>query len=154
MRVVAAVAMLVAATSSAMAETSRAEIEAMLKRYNETAINAHRFDRFAEFYHDPVVYNGVRMSLDDFVKAMTEASIGMAPDMHWHIQGYLIDGDNLAVRYLDTGTLVKPYRDVKPTGRPFSFAEHDFYHLRDGKFDEVWSVYDFETFRDQIEGSR
>jgi predicted ester cyclase len=155
MRLVAAIVAIALGASPALAETGtkRADIEAMLKRYNEAA-NAHRFDRFSEFYNDPIVCNGVRMSLGDYVKNVMQPNVDVTPDINWHIQGYMIDGDWLAVRYLDTGTLVKPYGDVKPTGRPFSNLEHAFYRLRDGKFDEVWFVYDYEAFRDTTEGKR
>jgi predicted ester cyclase len=152
----AALALLVAVAAAATpteAADHRATVEALLKRYNEV-VNTHRFDRLSKFYHDPLLYNGVKMSLADYTKAVMQPNVDAAPDIQWHIEGKVIDGDWLAVRYLDSGTLVKPYGDVKPTGRPFSNLEHAFYHLRDGKFDEVWDVYDYEAFRDTTAGLR
>lgn len=156
MKAIVVAAALAAISGHAWAEcaTSRAEVEALLKRYNE-ATNAHQLDRFGEFYHDPLVYNGLETSLADYVRTvMVDAGVDLAPDLRWHIESYVIDCDTLAVRYRDTGTVVKPYRHVVPTGRPFSMAEHAFYHVRDGKFDKVWSVYDYEAFEDQTRGPR
>jgi predicted ester cyclase len=117
---------------------------ALRKRYDAyiEALNSGRLDEAAEFYHETVVINGEAMSRADFRIHVLGLARQIAPDARVELKSLVVDGDELAARLVRTGTSVIEYMGLKPTGRPVSFGEHAFYHLRDGRVDEAWSIID------------
>ena len=81
---------------------SKGKREALYQRYL-ACCNAHNFQHLDEFVAKNVVVNGqaqglagYRAGLEDVVKAF--------PDYHWDLQQLFIEGDRMAVRFIDAGT--------------------------------------------------
>lgn len=115
------------------------------------ALNAHRFDRMAEFINDQVVLNSVPGSRDDVVAVLT-GDADAVPDFHWELQEIAFDGDRIGARLINTGTPVKEWLGVAPTGVSFEIVEYAIYQVRDGRFSTMSALHDAEVLRRQLAG--
>ena len=113
------------------------------------AANARELHRMAEFAHDTIVFNGETVSRDDYVAAMQQA-LDSVENLVWHLDDLVIEGDRVAVRLTDTGTPVKEWLGLQPTGRDVTFTECAFYHFRDGRFERMWYLLDVQTIAKQL----
>lgn len=126
---------------------TRDELEAHYRRYI-ACLNERRIDEAAAFYADRLLYNGKHISRDEWRRTAIEDSFDALPDLQWHIEHLVIEGDYVAARLRDTGTLRKPWQGLTPTQSPASFGENVFYRFRDdGRTDEVWSIVDVLALR-------
>lgn len=113
------------------------------------AANSREFDRMAEFVHDTVVFNGEAVSRDDYVAAMREA-VDSVRNYVWHLDDLLIEDDRVAARLTVTGTPVKEWLGLRPTGRDVTFTECAFYHFRGGRFERMWYLLDARAIEQQL----
>lgn len=112
-------------------------------------LNAHRFDRMEQFINDQVVLNGEPGTRDDVI-AVQKADIDAVPDFHWEVQEFLVDGDRVAVRAINTGTPVKQWLGVAPSGASFEIVEYAIYQLRDGRFAQMTAIHDTDSAKRQL----
>ncbi len=124
------------------------DIHAFYRRYI-AELNAHRFDRMDQFINDQVILNGRPGTRDDVV-AVQRADIDAVPDFHWEVQEFLVDGDRAAVRAINTGTPVKEWLGVSPSGASFEIVEYAIYQLRDGRFVQMTALHDTEAAKRQL----
>jgi predicted ester cyclase len=103
----------------------------------------------AEFAHDTVIFNGETVSRDDYVAAMRQA-VDSVPNLVWHLDDLVVEGDRVAARLTDTGTPVQEWLGLQPTGRDVTFTECAFYHFRDGRFEKMWYLLDARTIEKQL----
>ncbi|AEB42892.1 ester cyclase [Micromonospora maris] len=82
------------------------------------ALNAHEFDGMDEFINDQVLLNG-RMGTRDDVLTVQRQDIDAVPDLHWEVKELLFDRNRIAVRAINTGTPVKKWLGVAPSGTSF-----------------------------------
>ncbi len=115
------------------------------------AANAREFHRMAEFAHDTIIFNGETVSRDDYVAAMQQA-VDSVQNFAWRLDDLIIEGDRVAARLTDTGTPVKEWLGLQPTGRDVTFTEYAFYHFRDGRFEHMWYLLDTRAIERQLAG--
>lgn len=72
------------------------------------------------------------------------------PDFHWELEDLKVDGDTIAARLTNTGTPVKEYLGVVPTGASFEIVEYAIYRVRDGRFVHMTNLHDAETLKQQL----
>ncbi len=77
-------------------------------------------------------------------------SIDAVPDLRWTVEELLIDRDRLAVRAVNTGTPVKEWLGVAPTGASFEIVEHAIYTVRGGRFVQMTNLHDAADVRRQL----
>lgn len=128
---------------------SPAELEAHYRRYIQ-CLNERRLDVMSEFYHDELLYNGEPMTRARWQAQAIEACFEAMPDLHWHIQQIVIQGEDIAVRLIDTATFAKPWQGVQPSNKSVRFGENVFYRFREGRTYEVWSIADVSAIRRQL----
>ncbi|MCS7477922.1 ester cyclase [Umezawaea endophytica] len=104
-------------------------------------LNAHRFDRMDEFIDDRTTLNGEPATRDDLL-AVQRADVDAVPDLHWELKELLFDGDRLAARLVNTGTPVREWLGVAPTGASFEIVEFAVYQVRDGRFVHMTALHD------------
>ncbi|XRQ16219.1 ester cyclase [Actinomadura welshii] len=124
------------------------DVHEFFRRYVEE-LNAHKFDGMDEFIHDKVVLNGEPGTRDDVI-AVQKADIDAVPDFHWEVQEFLVDGDRAAVRAINTGTPVKEWLGVAPTGASFRIVEYAIYQIRDGRFAQMTALHDASEMERQL----
>ena len=127
---------------------SSSDLHAVYRAYLEAA-NARDFHRMAEFVHDTVIFNGEPVSRDDYVAAMRQA-VDAVHGYHWRLDDLIVEGDRVAVRLTDTGTPVKEWLGLQPTGRDVTFTEYAVYHFRGGRFEHMWYLLDTESIKRQL----
>lgn len=76
------------------------------------------------------------------------------PDWHLDNQFIMGEGDTVAHRILWSGTHVNEYLGFKPTGKKIEVASYDFNRFKDGKMIERWSVFDTQSFLQQLAGGK
>ena len=124
------------------------DLRAFYLRYlNE--LNAHRFDRMAEFIADRTTLNGEPATRDDLI-AVQRADVDAVPDLRWELKDLLFDGDRLAARLVNTGTPVKEWLGVAPDGASFEIDEYALYQVRDGRFVHMTALHDAGELRRQL----
>jgi predicted ester cyclase len=114
-------------------------------------LNAHRFDQMDEFIDDRTTLNGEPATRDDLI-AVQKADVAAVPDLHWELQELLFDGDRLAARLVNTGTPVKEWLGVEPTGASFKITEYAIYQVRNGRFVHMTALHDAAEMLRQLAG--
>ncbi|MEU4518945.1 ester cyclase [Amycolatopsis sp. NPDC024027] len=117
-------------------------------RYLEQ-LNAHRFDRMAEFIADRTTLNGEPATRDDLL-AVQKADVAAVPDLHWELKELLFDGDRLAARLTNTGTPAQEWLGVAPTGTSFEITEYAIYQVHNGRFIHMTALHDAGELRRQL----
>ncbi|HUQ59168.1 ester cyclase [Lentzea sp.] len=112
-------------------------------------LNAHRFDRMDRFIDERTTLNGEPATRDDLL-AVQKADVDAVPDLHWELEELLFDGDRLAARLVNTGTPVKEWLGVTPTGASFEITEYAIYQVRDGRFVHMTALHDAGELRRQL----
>lgn len=105
------------------------------------ALNAHRFDGMDAFIADRVLLNGAPGTRDDVI-AVQRHDVDAVPDLHWTIEEMLFDRDRLAIRAKNTGTPVREWLGVPPSGASFEIVEFAIYRVTDGRFTEMTALHD------------
>ncbi|PZH15008.1 hypothetical protein C1I97_09055 [Streptomyces sp. NTH33] len=105
------------------------------------ALNAHEFDGMDEFINDEVMLNGEPGHRDD-VLAVQKHDIDAVPDLHWEVKELLFDRDRIAVRAINTGTPVKEWLGVPPSGASFEIVEYAIYRVENGRFVQMTALHD------------
>lgn len=105
------------------------------------ALNSHALGGMDEFVADDVVLNGDAGTRDDVV-ALLNHEIDAVPDLRWEVEELLFDRDRIAVRATNTGTPVKEWLGVPPSGASFEIVEYAIYRVRGGRFVQMTSLHD------------
>ena len=111
--------------------------------------NDHDLEGMASFYASTMKVNGVPME-PAAVTAQFEPTIAGFPDWHWDMQHIVIDGDDIVVHFMVTGTHQGAFAGIGATGRPVRVSQFTLYRLDDGKFAEVWDLVDMNALMKQI----
>jgi predicted ester cyclase len=119
-------------------------------RYIE-ALNAHEFDRMNEFVSEHTSHHGEPGTRAAVVEDL-EGIVDAVPDFHWEVTEILVHRDRLAVRLTNTGTPVKPWHGVAPSGRSFEIVEYALYRILNGRFVEMSNLHDIESLKQQLQG--
>ncbi|WP_439657197.1 ester cyclase [Lentzea sp. HUAS TT2] len=127
---------------------SDSDLRSFYLRYID-AINAHETDRMDQFINDRTTLNGEPATREDIL-AVQRADVEAVPDLHWELEELLFDGDRLAARLVNTGTPVKEWLGVAPTGASFEIAEFAVYQVRDGRFIHMTALHDAAELRRQL----
>ncbi|MGW8778883.1 ester cyclase [Streptomyces sp. NPDC055796] len=116
------------------------DLRAFYMRYLQ-ALNAHEFDGMEEFIDDRTTLNGEPATREDLI-SVQKHDVDAVPDLHWGLKELLFDGDRLAARLVNTGTPVKEWLGVSPTGASFEITEYAIYQVRNGRFVHMTALHD------------
>jgi steroid delta-isomerase-like uncharacterized protein len=61
------------------------------------------------------------------------------PDLRWHVDLMLAEGDLVAARWTASGTNTGPWAGMAATGKPATFSGVNIFRIRDGKVAEIWN---------------
>ncbi|MGW3342575.1 ester cyclase [Nonomuraea rubra] len=113
------------------------------------ALNAHEFDGMDEFIADDVVLNGEPGTREDVI-TVQKHDIDAVPDLHWEVKELLFDRDRIAVRAINTGTPVKEWLGVPPSGASFEITEYAIYKVSGGRFVQMTALHDSSDLLRQL----
>ena len=109
------------------------------------AADAGDLDAFDRYLHADVVVHaplGLSSTGIDEERAVWRVALEAIPDLRHEVQEVVTEGAATAARVVVTGTLVRAFAGVAPTGRPFRLDQVVFAHVRDGRAEEVWEIAD------------
>jgi steroid delta-isomerase-like uncharacterized protein len=79
---------------------------------------------------------------------------GAFPDLRWHVDLVLAEGDLVAARWTASGTHTGGWGDVPPTGKYARFSGVNIFHFGDdGKVTEIWNHRDDLGLTEQMGAS-
>ncbi|RYC59533.1 hypothetical protein CHU98_g6667 [Xylaria longipes] len=98
-----------------------------------------------------VIHNSSRHSRDEY-RLLIQEFIVAIPDINIGLETIVVDHatQRVAVRLELTGTPTGKLSGVEPTGRSVRFYEHATYFFLEGKIDRVWSIVDWDSYRQQL----
>jgi predicted ester cyclase len=76
----------------------------------------------------------------DAVAKRFKATGAAIPDLRWTIKDIWVSGDHVFVRGQATGTPIRPFLGVAPTGKSFDTMSIDAYAVKDGKIERSYHV--------------
>jgi predicted ester cyclase len=113
------------------------------------ALNERRLDDLAHFVQDELSYNGKTMTRGQY-QDLIAADITAIPDLFFDAQIIVASGDRVACRLVFDCTPQHEFLGFSPNGERLSFAEHVFYHFRDGRIAAVSSLIDRAAIEVQL----
>ena len=76
------------------------------------------------------------------------------PDIRFHVQSVVGNGDTSAVRLIFTGTHRGTWQGIAPTGRRVTVTETFFCRSQEARLAECWQEWDEYGLRQQLTGAR
>lgn len=133
------------------------DVETLVRRFFDDAINARNLDAFDQFCSPDYVFHGGAdpgalgdvHGLAGFKDAVAEFFTAF-PDLRVEILDVVSSGDKAAVRFRETGTHLGSFIGFDPTGRSVIFAGMGLYRAERGKLVEEWSHDDSRALLEQI----
>lgn len=116
------------------------------------ALNDRDFDRFAETHADDVILHDHDETLHG-VEAAVEHQQRLYeafPDMRYDVESVVAEGDQVTARWTVTGTHEEVFQGLPPTGEAVVIPAMGAMRIEDGKFSEVWLVYDRLGLMEQL----
>ena len=88
----------------------------------------------------------IHSSYGDYdLKGAVELYTGLAkafPDLQYHLEKIVLEGDTVAMRYTGTGTHKGEFLGVPPTGKKVTYKVMGFLRIAGDKIDEAWEQTD------------
>lgn len=125
-----------------------ADLESRYRAYLD-ALNERRLDDLLHYVQDELSYNGKTMTRRQYQDLIT-ADITAIPDLFYDAHLIVASGDRVACRLVFDCTPQHEFLGFSPNGERLRFAEHVFYHFRDGRIAAVWSLIDRPAIEAQL----
>jgi steroid delta-isomerase-like uncharacterized protein len=119
-----------------------AEHNTMIVREYVEAFNRGDMQMVAKLFRPDAVVQGVLGwgGMDVVLPIWRE--IHDAFRVHLTIDDILADGNRVAVRYVERGTFLGPFREHQPTGTSFEVVAMEWFEFRDGRISRRWGARD------------
>ena len=119
--------------------------EAMFRNFTEE-LNKGNIEFFREVFppeficYDSSGVNG-QFSLEELIDAFKMHFKGF-PDLHFEIQEVVTTEDKIVARSTSTGTHTGEWFGIPATGNKIKIGMIEIWHMKDGKWVEIWQEYD------------
>ncbi len=127
---------------------TNADLETYYRAYLD-ALNERRLDDLVHFVQDELSYNGETMTRRQY-QDLIAADITATPDLIYDAHIIVASGDQVGCRLVFDCTPQHEFLGFSPNGERLSFAEHVFYHFRDGRIAAVSSLIDRPAIEAQL----
>lgn len=112
-------------------------------------LNAKDWNHLSDFVHEDAHHNGRPVGLRGYCE-MLEGDHRAIPDLRFNIELLVAEPPSLASRLWFNCTPTGALFGLPVNGRRVQFAENVFYHLVDGRIQQVWSVIDKAAIAAQL----
>lgn len=96
--------------------------------------------------HDP----GRELHGPDQNRQFIEAQRTAFPDLHFHVEDQIAEGDKVCVRYRFDGTHKGPFKGIPPTNKRVSYSGILIYRILNDRIVEQWTEFDLLGFLRQL----
>ena len=120
-----------------MSEQNKQIVLAYVEAFNRGDIDA----LCALFTTDALVYGVLGWGGLDKVKPVWQEIMGCF-NIHLHVESMIAEGDMVAVRYVERGRSVQPFRGVPATGRSYEVVAMEWFAIKDGRIHRRWGARD------------
>jgi predicted ester cyclase len=127
---------------------TNANLETCYRAYLD-ALNERRLDDLVHYVQDELSYNSETMTRRQY-QDLIAADITAIPDLIFDPQIIVASGDRVACRLVFDCTPQHEFLGFSPNGERLRFAEHVFYHFRDGRIAAVSSLIDRPAIEAQL----
>jgi predicted ester cyclase len=129
-------------------DMTNADLETRYRAYLDV-LNERRLDDLVDFVQDELSYNGEAMTRRQY-QDLIAADVAAIPDLFYDAQIIVASGDQVACRLVFDCTPQHDFLGFSPNGERLRFAEHVFYHFRDGRIAAVSSLIDRAAIEAQL----
>jgi predicted ester cyclase len=133
-------------------DREKQDLDAQYRAYIDI-INARTMPRdLPQHVHPQLQHNHNDLTLPEYCR-LIESSFEEIDGLTFTIVDLVVDeaSQRVASRLEFTGTPLKPFRGIQPTGKSVKFWEHAYYQLDEGKISYVASILDFEAYKKCLE---
>lgn len=104
------------------------------------ALNDRDYERFRTFHTKDVVMHEQREDIRgiDAIIEHEASFIEAFPDLEYHIEAMVEEGDRVALRHVATGTHEGTFQGIEPTGTRVRIPVMMMFRLEHGRIAEVW----------------
>jgi len=124
------------------------DLETRYRAYLD-ALNARRLDDLVHYVQDELSYNGETMTRRQY-QDLIAADIAAIPDLIFDAHIIVASDEHLACRLVFDCIPQHEFLGFSPNGERLCFAEHVFYHFRDGRIAAVSSLIDRPAIEAQL----
>lgn len=132
--------------------TLQEQNKALVQRYQE-AHNRNNLDALDELVAVNLIshalFPGTPPGLEG-AKMLHKALAAAFPDMDYHIEELMAEGDKVVARWTSTGTFKGELMGIPPTGKAFDVTGISIFRIADGKIVEHWANQDDLLFYQQL----
>jgi predicted ester cyclase len=125
-----------------------ADLETRYRSYLD-ALNERRLDDLMDYVQDELSYNGEKITRRQY-QDLIAGDISAIPDLIFDAQIIVATDEHVACRLVFNCTPQQEFLGFSPNGQQLRFAEHVFYHFRDGRIAAVWSLIDRPAIEAQL----
>ena len=119
------------------------ENKALIRRFYEEVWAKGDPNVSEEVFHDDYIRHDLRAgSAEPGPAGQTKIALDFRrgfPDVDWHVDMILGDGDFVVGRWTATGTQTGRWGPVEATGRPIAFSGVNIFRFENGKVAEIWN---------------
>ena len=124
---------------------STEENKAIARRLVEEVINVGKLEAAAQYftpdYIDHAATPGLPPGVEGFTAFFT-AFRAAFPDLHYHIEDVVAEGDRVVQRAMAHGTMKGDFLGMPATGKNATWSEMHIVRVKDGKIVEHWANVD------------
>ena len=120
-----------------------ADLAALARRINDEVLSQGKVEVIDELIADDFVEHQAMPGMPsgkEALKAFTEMFRGAFPDLRVETVATAVDGDEVWIHSIMTGTHKGEFNGIAPTGKKVSVEMFDRVRTRDGKAVEHWGV--------------
>jgi steroid delta-isomerase-like uncharacterized protein len=126
--------------------------KALVRRYQE-AHNSNKLDLLDDIVAADIVSHwftpGVPQGLEG-AKMVHKAIAAAFPDLDYHIEELVSEGDRVMARFTSSGTFKGELMGIPPNGKSFKITGISLFRIADGKIVEHWANQDDLGFYQQL----
>ena len=148
-----ATGLVLAAAGTAIAQPATVSLrdsnQHVVEAFMADVLNGHHGDHAARYLTADAQWHGGTVGTvagRDNVAGLMTAVVTSIPDLHAAQQDIVVQGDEVVVRLVVTGTQQGPLLGIAASGRAVRWDATDLYRLKNGRISEEWAAEDFTAF--------
>jgi predicted ester cyclase len=121
----------------------------VVEAFMADVLNGHHGDHAARYFTADGQWHGGTVGTvtgRDTIAGLMTAVVTSIPDLHAATQDVVVQGDEVVVRLVVTGTQKGDLLGIPASGRAVRWDATDLYRLKDGKISQEWAAEDFTAF--------